>query len=601
MKQKKDQKNKGKIKSFIELFFEAFGEYRLQMIVLAGLGFLSGLFEAIGVNMLIPMLSFFTGGEISGNDFITQFVGKVFAFVNIPFTLPILLIFIASLFFLKAFAILTFTYVRIKISSRYEQDMRESLLKKTLDASWPYLLKHRLGHLETLLMVDVRMSTKLFNVTADVLMMITSLIMYLIVAINISPTFTMITLGTGAVLFFIIQPLFNRVRNISRYIATLNKDMMHHVSQSVLGIKIIKAMSKENVFRKIGSDYFDRFRRSEVKMAVFSTLASVFIQPMSIVLVLSIFAFSFYFDPNYSFAALVALIYLIHRIFSYIQMLQGNVESINRFTPYLADILSYSVNASENKEDVSGSKQFKFFNNLSFEDVKFSYADSRETLKNVSFSVHKSEMVGFVGESGAGKTTIFDLILRLFQPSSGKILLDGTQISEIDLSDMRKKISYVSQDVFLINDTVENNIGFFDEGISKDDIIEAAKKANIFDFIDSLPEGFQTIVGERGVRLSAGQRQRISIARALAKKPEILLLDEATSALDNESEVEIQKVIEKLKGDMTILVIAHRLSTVMDSDKLFVIENGKIEEQGSPKELLEDKESYFYKMYNIRK
>ncbi len=595
------QKNYGRLRRFIELFFRAFGQYRLQMITLTGLGFLSGFFEAIGVNMLIPLLSFFTSGEASGNDFITQFIEKIFTFLNIPFTLTFLIIFIVTLFFMKAFVLLLFTYVRIKISSRYEQDVRESLLKKTLSASWPYLLKHRLGHLETLLMVDVRMSAKLFNVTADVLMMITSLIMYLIVAINISFTFTMVTLGVGAILFFAIQPLFRRVRVISRYIATLNKDMMHHVSESILGIKVIKTMAKENIFRKVGSDYFDKFRKSEVKIAVLSTLASVFIQPMSIVLVLGVFVSSFYYDPNYSFAALVALIYLIHRIFSYIQMLQGNVQSINRLVPYLMDVLSYEASSSKNKEDTSALKPFKFDRDFSFKNVTFSYTDSKETLKDVSFEVKKSEMIGLIGESGAGKTTIFDLILSLFKPSSGKILLDGTSISEIELSQMREKISYVSQDAFLINDTIENNIGFFDKEISKDDIVKASKEAHIYNFIKTLPEGFKTVVGERGVRLSVGQRQRISIARALAKKPEILLLDEATSALDNESEVEIQKVIEQLKGDMTIFVIAHRLSTVMDSDKLYVLENGKITEKGTPKELLKDKESYFYKMYNIRK
>jgi ATP-binding cassette subfamily C protein len=598
---KQKQKNYGRLRRFIELFFEAFGQYRLQLVTLTGLGFLSGFFEAIGVNMLIPLLSFFTSGEVSGNDFITQFIEKMFTFVNIPFTLPVLLIFISALFFLKAFVLLLFSYVRIKISSRYEQDIRESLLKKTMSASWPYLLKHKLGHLETLLMVDVRMSAKLFNVTADVLMMVTSLVMYLIVAINISFTFTMVTLSAGAVLFFAIQPLFRRVRAISRRIVTLNKDMMHHVSESMLGIKVIKAMAKENIFRKVGSGYFDQFRKSEVKMAILSTLASVFIQPISVILVLGIFVFSFYYDPNYSFAALVVLIYLIHRIFSYIQMLQGNIQSINRFAPYLTDVLSYGTNSSKNKEDDSASEPFKFEKDFVFENVTFSYADSKETLKDVSFNIRKSEMIGLIGESGAGKTTIFDLILRLFQPSSGKILIDGMQISEVNLAQMREKISYVSQDAFLINNTIENNIGFFDEEVSKDDIVKASKEAHIYDFIKTLPEGFKTVVGERGVRLSAGQRQRISIARALAKKPEILLLDEATSALDNESEVEIQKVIEQLKGDMTIFVIAHRLSTVMDSDKLYVLDNGKITEKGTPKELLENKESYFYKMYNIRK
>ena len=169
------------------------------------------------------------------------------------------------------------------------------------------------------------------------------------------------------------------------------------------------------------------------------------------------------------------------------------------------------------------------------------------------------------------------------------------------MNDWREHVGYISQDIFLTNDTIANNIRFYRDSISEDDIVDAAKKANIYDFIKTLPDGLNTIVGERGIQLSVGQRQRVAIARVLVKKPSILLLDEATSALDNESEMQVQKVIEKLKGDTTILVIAHRLSTITNSDKLLVIEEGVISEKGSPKELLKDKESYFYKVYNIRK
>jgi ATP-binding cassette subfamily B protein/subfamily B ATP-binding cassette protein MsbA len=210
-------------------------------------------------------------------------------------------------------------------------------------------------------------------------------------------------------------------------------------------------------------------------------------------------------------------------------------------------------------------------------------------------------MVGLIGPSGAGKTTIVDLVLRLFELNKGEILIDGINISQIDIAQWRKNIGYVSQDIFLINDTIANNIKFYDESIIEKDIEEAARMANIYDFIQGCPEKFSTIIGERGVLLSAGQRQRIIIARILARQPKILILDEATSALDNESEKQIQRVIENLKNRITVFAIAHRLSTLINSDRLLVLENGKIIESGRPRELLGNKSSYFYKVYYIKK
>src|SRR3989338_1414349 len=174
-------------------------------------------------------------------------------------------------------------------------------------------------------------------------------------------------------------------------------------------------------------------------------------------------------------------------------------------------------------------------------------------------------------------------------------------MESIELTDWRRNIGYVSQDIFLMNDTVANNIRFYDDTVTDKELRVAAKLANIGGFVDTLPQKYETIIGERGVMLSAGQRQRIVIARILARQPELLILDEATSALDNESEIKIQEVIKKLKGKITVLAVAHRLSTVIDSDRLIVLEDGRIVEQGQPAKLLEDKGSYFSKVYNLRK
>ena len=315
---------------------------------------------------------------------------------------------------------------------------------------------------------------------------------------------------------------------------------------------------------------------------------------------MGVFSFSYYASPNFSIASLAAVIYLIRQMFSYLEQLYTHLLGFNDKAPYVEVLLQHQKEALEQKEENNGLNKFIFEKEFSFEGVDFSYNENSRVLDHIDFAVKKGEFAGIIGPSGVGKTTIVDLVLRLFNPLSGKISLDGKYVSTISMEEWRKNIGYVSQDIFLMNDTVFNNIKFYDKSITDEKAEEAAKMANIYDFIMELPEKFNTIVGERGLLLSGGQRQRLIIARVLAREPQLLILDEATSALDNESEIKIQKVIENLKGKITVIVVAHRLSTLMNSDVIFSLRDGKIAESGSPQELLKDKDSYFYKVYNIR-
>ena len=225
---------------------------------------------------------------------------------------------------------------------------------------------------------------------------------------------------------------------------------------------------------------------------------------------------------------------------------------------------------------------------IAYQNVAFSYPSrpDMEVLRDISFKVRAGEKIGLVGYSGAGKSTIVQLLMRYYKLSGGQILVDGKNINEYDLTDLRKNIAIVPQEVMLFGGTIYENIAYGNPQASENEVIEASKKANAFDFINSFPEGFQTIVGERGVKLSGGQRQRVAIARAILKDPAILILDEATSALDSESEKLVQDALDGLMQNRTTIIIAHRLATIRNVDTIYVLKEGEISESGSPDELL---------------
>lgn len=588
-----------KLLEIISLSNQAFGKYKWQIVILTLLGFLSGILEGVGINTVIPLFSVIMGQTGQEMDVISKYIKAGFNYFNVDFSLKYLLLFIILLFVLKAIIVIIFSYVEVRISSNYTKKTREDLFEKTLSAKWPYLLKQKLGHLEKVLMINVERSKDLFVLLSIMIMGFTSLIAYTLVAVNISSKTTLITFGLGGAVFFIFKPLIRRTRRISRDLEKLNRDVSHHVNENVLGMKTVKASRVDKAILDKARDYFDRLRIINIKAHVLSIFSSSLIEPFSVIFVAGLFAV-FYKLGDFNFAALLAVLYLAKRMFGYITELQQNFIGMNAAVPYVKSVLDCQEQAGRAKEEDRGKKPFVFNNCLEFQNVVFSYPEKGDVLKGVSFKLNRGEMVGLIGPSGAGKTTLVDLVLRLFEPDKGKIALDGVDIKEISLNEWRKSIGYVSQDIFLINDTIANNIRFYKSSITGKDIDKAARMANIYDDIMECPDGFQTIVGEQGKRFSGGQRQRIIIARVLARKPQLLVLDEATSALDNQSEKKVQEVIKGLKGKVTVFVIAHRLSTVINSDRLIAIEHGRIVEQGTPQELLKNQESYFSRVYHLK-
>jgi subfamily B ATP-binding cassette protein MsbA len=260
------------------------------------------------------------------------------------------------------------------------------------------------------------------------------------------------------------------------------------------------------------------------------------------------------------------------------------------------------LNIKPDIKNIENPKPLVDFNNkIEFNDVTFNYSDSPEKIiDKANFTANKGEIVAFVGSSGAGKTTLVDLIPRFFDPTGGQILIDGINVKDVKIEDLRKLMGIVTQETVLFNESVANNIAYGLSNISQEKIIEVAKIANAHKFIEEMPKGYETIIGERGTKISGGQRQRLSIARALLKNPPIMIFDEATSALDNESEVLVQEAIEHLMKERTTFVIAHRLSTIRNAHKIIVMEKGKIVQQGKHDDLLNDENGIYKKLYELQ-
>lgn len=586
-----------RVASLFSLVQRAFGAYRVEFVILTILGFLTGLLEGIGVTTFVPLLNFELTQGAQAVDTISNFIHAIFRFLHIPFLPKFLLLFIVFLFMAKALVGVLSDYVRVRMNADFEQKTREKLFNAQLRSSWSHLLTQRLGHLETIILVDIASCKEMLARTTVSIIFITNIIMYLAVVFSVSWQITLLTILLGGLSFFVFRPIASRIYDLSIARSSAQHDTAHHVTEHLSGMKSVKTFGAEEPAIQRGTNFFATLRMLSIRIDMLRIITVAIVVPAAVLYVAVIFGLAFRFNVV-AVAALPTVVYLIYRIFSYVQQLQDSMQLINGAIPYLKNVLDYLDRATGRAEIDTGEKDFTLKEEIRFDNVRFAY-DTKEVLKGVSFAVKRGTMVGLIGPSGAGKTTTVDLLLRLLSPRSGAITVDGVASSDISLQEWRTHIAYVPQEPFLLHDTIRSNIAFYDGSITDEDVWEAAKLAHVDEFIRSKDGGLDTLVGERGIQLSAGQRQRITIARALARKPDVLILDEATSALDAETETHIQRMLLELKGKVTIIVIAHRLSTILHSDNLIVIEEGRIVEGGPPQKLLKDTDSYFYKVSTI--
>lgn len=386
----------------------------------------------------------------------------------------------------------------------------------------------------------------------------------------------------------------NKIRKKKRDIAS------GFISELVRGAKDIKLLNAEKSFLSKTDQVIQELGEANYSWARTRSWFRFLNGDLRDLLDLGILLLGIYFITHKELEVATMLIILSYR---------GHIISISSNLEYFYDIIKQFELAAERifeilegkkyPKEVFGNKHIsKIEGNIAFKNVFFGYEEDDMVLKNISFQIHPNETVSFVGKSGSGKSTIFNLISALYKPNAGEITFDGIPLNQLDKASIRKNMSVISQNPYIFNMSIRENLTIIKEDLTEEEMIDACKMACLHDFIMTLKDGYDTIVGEGGVTLSGGQRQRLAIARALILKTEIILFDEATSALDNETQYEIQKSIQNMQGEYTILIIAHRLSTVINSDRLILIDNGSVAGEGTHQELLKNNPIY-QKLYEL--
>lgn len=473
--------------------------------------------------------------------------------------------------------------------------MNNRYADKMLDADVDMFVEFSTAHVQSVSVFMQRITavgTQIMDMTLSVISIVSTLYsMYLLAGPFVIPVIFVYMLG-----IFMMKGLYNKYTKIDNEVDKITRERNQLMENIINGFAEIRIFSRKKYFREMihnknAEANSLRYKKGNTDAAIIFAVEMTDSVGLGVVI---IYAIRQLINGLMNQAQAVSLIMLIFRLIN--PMLQ-----LLDFTSELSANLSMSdeyekiINYKRKYEDNGKIELQSFQEGIRLQNVSFGYNSSNSILNDISMDIKKGQKIGICGSSGGGKTTIFKLLSKFYRVSGGKILIDGINVDEIDEESYHKHIGVVQQDNVIFPSTIKENIMYVDPNATEYELIDACKRANIYEFIMSLPEKFNTKVGSRGLNLSGGQKQRIAIARLLLVNPDIVLLDEATSALDNESERIVQESIDALK-DKTIITIAHRLSTIKNCDKIFVLKNGRVAEVGTHDELMSNKDGEYYKM-----
>jgi ATP-binding cassette subfamily B protein len=508
---------------------------------------------------------------------------------------------LAVLYLFRMFCSFVVNFWGHAMGTKIERDMRIDLFKKiqTLDSDYfddtktGSIMAHIVSHLRDI-------SEMAHHTPENLIVSFTMLFFSFFILLSIHTLFTLFIFALIAILILFSITRRTKMMNAARRTRSTLEEINSEVENSIGGIRLTKAFTNEDLEMKKFARATNTFQESMggfyKQMAIFSSGSGVIIDLMSVFILiyggyLTIKGEINIGDYTAFFLYITILLQPIRTLIMTIEQVQKGWSGYEKF--YKIQMIKPKIVSPENPVYMDNPKGV-----IEFRNVTFQYETSRsDVLTDFSVKVQPGKKIALVGETGVGKSTISKLIPRFYDVNKGEVLVDGINVKDYDIYSLRSNIGHVQQDVYIFFESIKNNILYGKPDASDEEVIEAAKKANIHDFIMTLDDGYDTLVGERGVKLSGGQKQRVSIARVFLKNPPVLILDEATSSLDNVTEKLIQKALDSLSMGRTTLVIAHRLSTISNADEILVLTDEGITERGTHKELISN-DGYYQKLYN---
>ncbi|MGF7119198.1 ABC transporter ATP-binding protein [Methanobacterium oryzae] len=559
---------------------------------------LTSLTEGIGLLLLIPLLHLVginvqqgALGQIDG------FIASIFSYFGTEPTLPMVLIIYVAIISLNALFVRLQTITTSQIEYDYAAHIRKRLFKAITNSNWLFFTSKRSSDFAHALTYEIERITTGTSYFITLISSSIVLSVYIFFALKISGIITEFIFVVGIILLLLLKKRTQKAGESGEKLSDKSKEMYSSTLKQMDGMKTIKSFGMEEKNIEMFSSEVNQVSASF--MGTVKSYADVrFLFDVGSVVILSAVVFILIQIMGISTAELLILLFLFIRIIPRFSWIQMSYQYFINMLPAFKTVVDLESECLKASEPQLNRNNLELKDKIVFKGVSFSYQNESFTLKNLNLVIEAGKTTSLAGLSGAGKSTIADMVMGLIRPDEGKILVDNIPLNNENLLSWRNQIGYVAQDTFLFNDTVRNNLLFANPEAGKKEILEALQLASADKFVLKLPDGLDTIIGDRGVLLSGGEKQRLALARALLRKPSLLILDEVTSNLDSRNEKKIIDSLNRLHWNLTILIIAHRLSTIRNADIIYLIENGMIIESGNWNCLIQKGNGYLnnYKM-----
>lgn len=565
------------------------------------LGSLASLSEGFGISLFIPLLqSLGQTEQVSNDSFLVSSLDQIFLDISPEHRFTIIALCIFGSILLKVILSYSNSVLFSWFNSRVSHQLRSRIFKQLLSVSYRFLESNESGKLMNILATETWQTSRALEVLVSLIINACTISVFAILLLLLSWRMTLLVGSIMLLISLIIQSVTHQVRDVGQEAVQANKILANRMWDSFGGMRIIRAFGRELYEQERFDLASEKVRDAFLKLDLFAGL----VNPISEIIAAALLLCMMVVAVVQNWAALPTLLtflFILHRLQPKVKQLDSARVSLVSLTSSVEEVMSF-IDPSDKPYISSGSVVCQgLHQEISFDLVTFRYhPQDRPALQDLSINIPRGKTTALVGPSGAGKSTLISLLCRFDEVTEGEIYVDGCPLRTLNLNDWRNQIAIVSQDIYLFSTTIRENIAYGRLEATEAEIIDAAKLANAHQFITQFPYGYDTKVGDRGMRLSGGQRQRIALARAIVRNPEILILDEATNALDSITENLIQEALDTLSRDRTVIVIAHRLSTIEQADQIIVLEKGRVAEQGNLPDLL-NRNGLFAQLYQLQK